>query len=273
MAKVDELTQRERKRIIFAAVFEHYRLYLAEDCIDLICVQNSGFDKNRFARIARRYEVIRSLNFGEDKNKKPKENRVLDCESRRELIIYIFEKAKINWPDNLSDRAILCWKVAVILQECDLSSRKAKNGRILPLSAVTKLMWFQQPEGWTLYDNLARKALISNCSKETNIHTMTRYYDALAERNFNTVSDEIQQIINETTTFSGLDSTRIIDKFLLLVGMEKEDREKIFADLKIFRRHALPHGVKLELSNLAKEICHFSINQVDPRNPGTSVFG
>ncbi len=114
------------------------------------------------------------------------------------------------WPDTLEDRAQLC--IAIAHEHRKKSEALGKGQKWhAPVSAVTKLMWFLRPSGWTMFDRFARMGLIGNRNDPL------QFYRKLAEIDFTSLCDQLH-LECRGKGFSDLYGERIIDKCLMFHG-------------------------------------------------------
>jgi hypothetical protein len=147
---------------------------------------------------ANAYQVSRTI---------PKPN----CKGQVDPIICVWNSvcdALNNWPQGLIPRAERCVKIAE-------AHSKAHNVS-LPLSAISKIVWFVQPDGWTMYDRFARAALgIKGIGKESFI----AFYEAVEANKFSEKVSEINKLIGSSGL--SLHGSRIYDKSLWLRGSKQ----------------------------------------------------
>lgn len=174
----------------FWAVIEHHRRWWATDGPFRCKVQvDGGLTADVAEVILREYAATRTL----------------AANSIPALVCAINES---KWPNDLEARAQVCVSLA------EHHRRRLRGKR--PISAVTKLMWFLRPEGWTMYDSYARKALMGG---NTN---MVAFYRRLQGVRFAERSGELQALCN-THGFPELWGERIIDKYLVLSGARRTE--------------------------------------------------
>lgn len=174
----------------FNAVLEHHRCWVSSDgaCFDL--VRSAGLTPTIAYTIAQDYGVARNIG---------KRERVAA------LADDISSVTDGSWNVSLADREAICRNIGTSHQE--------NGGSLhLPISGVTKLMWFLRPDGWTMYDSFARKGLVG-ASKGA-----PAFYKKLDECGF----VEFAAAITKKCRALGLPlfGERIIDKFLMLRGMD-----------------------------------------------------
>ena len=120
--------------------------------------------------------------------------------------------------------------------EMDLEQRAARlslalsrnfGGEKVPASAASKVSWFVWPQGWTMYDSYAAKALIGNPSA-TGVARMEMFYAALAMRGWNDLLGEMRRALRPFA-FDPRIAERTIDKFLFLHGIDEAALEPALA--------------------------------------------
>lgn len=134
--------------------------------------------------------------------------------------------------------------------EMDLEQRAARLSLALsrnfdrqkvPASAASKVSWFVWPQGWTMYDSYAAKALIGNPSA-TGLARMELFYAALAMRGWIDLLGEMRLALRPFA-FDPRLAERTIDKFLFLHGMEEVALEPALAMIDGFV-DALPAALR-----------------------------
>ncbi|WP_169559828.1 hypothetical protein [Sneathiella chinensis] len=222
---------------------EHYRQWICYDGIvfEQIREENKLSRKN-LRQIARRYEVGRGITGATDKQKKNGQDPHADWLASE------LNSISQGWPDTLKARAEKCAEIA----EC---AKTNGHSKYLPASAITKLIWFIQPDGWTMFDNLAALGLRSRNTGNSVIR-MKAFYKELAERKFSNHACSLNRTI-QNTDFSDLYGERIIDKFLMILGASVEWRENLIQENEIFLS-LIPESLKNNIHKLAKDIsdCH-----------------
>lgn len=246
-SKIDGIECDEtRRRLIKAAVVEHYRWFPNFDAYALDRVRGNikGLMPPELAAvIATEYKVSRCLNLGEN-GKLHQSERSRDQTRRHKKFAKILNRARTKWPITLKGRARRCSRLAQ-----DIVSEGLSSDAGYPASAATKLMWFVEPEDWTVFDNVASKALLRSPSKGNSIEKMERFYCELGNRCFVNDAKDIQANI-EDSEFKFLHGTRVIDKFLLFVGAEDEGRNRSLDQCDTFVRY-LPNCASEPLDELA----------------------
>lgn len=184
----------ERSRA-FNAVLEHHRCWVFNDGACLRSVDSDGLAPPIAYTIAKYYGVARNIG-----------NR----ERVAELAGAISAVTDEEWQGSLVSREKLCRN----LGEAHKKGAKGKKHH-LPISGITKLMWFLRPDGWTMFDSLACKGLVG-----ANKGSFA-FYEKLDQCGF---IECAATITNECRALDlPLFGERVIDKFLMLRGMSLTD--------------------------------------------------
>jgi hypothetical protein len=143
-----------------------------------------------------------------------------------------------EWPDDLKCRADRCLKVSEAL------SLPKK-----PLSAVTKLVWFLRPEGWTVYDSYAWRGL--SCGGNKGEERLREFYCKLHKKKFSHAAARIDGILSDTV-WANIAGTRVLDVLMMLNGglsvtLSDPNARQGFVD-------ALPSGSGRALQDVARRI-------------------
>ena len=130
-----------RDDLLYFAVLEHIRTWLGGDgpLVEALKKNRGKLDKYALRRIARNYNVSRGIGA---------KGKAGDIHAK--ALVKLLNDA-LPWPRDLVARAKCCEKLA-------RKARKHTHGNV-QFSLVTKLSWFAQPDGWTMYDRYARKAI------------------------------------------------------------------------------------------------------------------
>ena len=232
------LVETVSNEIAALAVIEHHRWWIAGDGIHLARIKNAADQKlpvDVAKRIAHEYGVIRNIGTHVEKN------------DGKALARLVKEINNANWPHGLVNRANLCLEIA----KAHKIARKGSAKKVhTPNSAVTKLMWFLHPKGWTMFDQYARIGLIGdkNC--------LFSFYKRLEKCGFERKATEIDEAC-KANGFSDLFGERIIDKFLLLRGLKMQKGQAAIDDLHECSQHylnLLPTDLAKRLNTLSQAI-------------------
>lgn len=95
-------------------------------------------------------------------------------------------------------------------QDCQGIASDLKTEGFTPngvqISAVTKLSWFMQPEGWTVFDSLARKGL--------GVSDAPNFYKKLSNHRYWKRVSWMNSVLNQSD-WKGLQAERVVDAILL----------------------------------------------------------
>lgn len=182
------------RNFIRPAVLEHVRHWWASDGLFHRSIRggNGAINPQTIRDISRSYGVSRGLLSGKEED----------------VALFLDDKLTC-WPDNIFKRASFVRSIAVEAEE-----RGFTKGVLL--SAFSKIIWFAQPEGWTLYDSFARRGLQS-AHRSDGADEYEKYYNRLAYLNFDNAMEVGREIISEHG-FPYLWPERILDKYLMYVG-------------------------------------------------------
>lgn len=229
---IDHLDREDRRYLLKWAVIEHYRLWLFFDGLEIARIREND-DKltpPAVQRIAQEYNVLQSTPKGTSKLRMAKNIvRLLSGENR-------------DHPSSLLARAERCaWLAKEAKRLGYVKNREA--------SAMTKLMWFLKPGGWTMFDRYAADAIGTN-KYPSPIDRMEEFYSNLSERDFESAARRLGSALRENG-WCGLHGERVVDKFLWL--SEADDRGYVIDNCKIFLT-LLPNGIGDRLEHMAREI-------------------
>jgi|GEM_PF-6405540 hypothetical protein len=196
-APIDKLSPGQRRCLLFWAVIERYFAVRLNDEDILRSIEtNGGMDKDVVRDIFNKYSLNRSVG----KNK--------ELQNANKFCGEVNKFCNHNWPDKIVCRAMRCAGMARRLKKsCPLRGE--------PASAVTKLVWFLKPQGWTIFDSYATAALGVGGSPSTR--QMVDFYRQLDRRGFIGQADGITEILNRYG-LADLRGERVIDAFLWLAG-------------------------------------------------------
>jgi hypothetical protein len=225
------------------ATVDLYRTFLFEDgpLLETIIDAGGRLDGLTLSRIAQSYSVARTIPAAPDDD--PTFN--VDIFAREVIAL------SDAWPKDTIERAAACRKTADKL--VSLFRRTAKAAREgetpvtprktgSPHSAVTKLIWFLKPDGWTVYDRYAADAVLAGPDKNGG-ERQQRFYDAIAEP-LATYAEPLRGPLAELNP--RLHAERLIDKYLVLKGFS----EASYTGAQVKNRHFL----RLAPESLAKSI-------------------
>lgn len=229
---IDDLDLDEKRNLLKWAVIENYHLWLFFDGPELVRVRenNEYLTAQAVQRIAREYNVLQSTPQGTSKLK------------MAENIVRLLAREKRVHPNSLMARAERCAWLANEAQRLGyVRNREA--------SAMTKLMWFLKPRGWTMFDRYAADAIGTN-KHSSPIDRMKEFYSNLSERNFESAARRLGSALRENG-WRGLHGERVVDKFLWL--SEADDRDHVIDNCRVFLT-LLPNGIGDRLEYTAQKI-------------------
>jgi hypothetical protein len=120
-----------------------------------------------------------------------------------------------------------------------------------PASAASKVSWFVWPQGWTMYDRYAAKAVVGSPA-ETGTARMELFFAALAMRGWDDILSRTRDVLRDYS-FSPLLAERAIDKYLFLQGMSEAECETTVATTDGFVA-ALPHNLRDEVTRAGEAV-------------------
>jgi len=215
------------------AVIEHHRTWLAADGCYRREIEASGLTPELARHIAREYRVARTV------------GAVAAGDSGIGALVEAINASA--WPNTLEDRANLCVDLA-----CKHRKKSKEFGQSQkyhsPISAVTKLMWFLRPDGWTMFDRFARMGLIGHQNEPLE------FYRKLASIDFTPLCDQLHEMCRREG-FPDLYGERIVDKCLMFLGAG--DSSDFVRTSNMINRHylgLLPHEAAERLRRLADTV-------------------
>jgi hypothetical protein len=225
----------------FWAVVEHHRLWMAHDGCFRQMVQREGKLTEDLARvIVQTYGVQRTMSKKRGSNDKTKQS----------LLLLISGINEVCWPDTLPCRANICIALAKEYGKCVEGNR--------PISAVTKLMWFRRPTGWTMFDGYARQGLIGSKNDAMD------FYKRLDQNHFPERAARLTELCRHKD-LNELWGERIIDKFLMLHGAREREGDgegSFYRRARWLNEHylkLLPEDLSRRLraaaNDVSKELC------------------
>lgn len=237
-----------RKSLLKYAVIGYYQIFLSGDCVHLNMIETSGgtMTHSIVREISRDYKISRSLKLGKDNDIDNTGKTRSQIDRRTEISDLINQLAQV-WRNEIGDRASNCASWARKLEKRKLSSKPG----LLPASAVSKLIWFLRPNDWTVFDSLASKAIIPTAGGNS-VDRMTIFYHELGKRGFVDSAQRMQKVLDRRN-FEFLYGTRIIDRFLVLIGLDDEQRNRAILHADLFLGF-LPASEKRNIEQLAQHI-------------------
>lgn len=241
------------ERISYWAMIELYRTYLFEDGPFLETIRDAGgqLDAKTLSRIAHSYSVSRTIPSSpksDGYNLQILWNEIKDLQKR--------------WPTTLDRRAEECRisaiRVSASFQRQEKSEGKGRSPGA-PHSAITKLIWFVEPNGWTVFDALASNAVLK--SGGTAGERQQRFYRVIAEP-FAHWTDNLRK--NTGRFEPRLYAERLIDKYLLLTGLKPQGFSEVRTRNCHFLR-LLPQPIQERLTQCALAVANDLPNGAFPK--------
>lgn len=185
------------KELVRHAVIEHYKLWLDFDGIIVRQANGKELTGDMVRTIARPYGVNRGI-------KKEKVNAG--------------QKHAKGVADAVKGLATTAWSKKSLVERGEgvFALAKKLDGKCthgVQVSAISKLAWFLQPQGWTMYDDYAASALGVRGTRDE--HRAQAFYRVLDERKFTDISKAIQSSL-QAGPLENLYGGRVIDKYLWL---------------------------------------------------------
>lgn len=186
---------------IFWATVDYHRLWLTVDQIEMwrLGEAKHKLTAQSIRRIGAAYYVNRGI-------------RLSDGDKGAQLLAERLNGAA--WPDDLVDRCRRCIEIAEWAATTNVDGNTITKGR--QVSAVTKLMWFLHPTGWTLFDRLVANALRVPAYL-ARPDRARRYYESLAARGFTKCAERANACV-ATASFPGFRAERVLDRYLMIRG-------------------------------------------------------
>lgn len=223
------------KEIVRHAVIEQYKLWLDFDGILLKQANGKELTPDMVRTIARPYGVNRGI-------KKDENGQQINAKGVADAVNGF---AIADWSKKtLTARGEDIFAVATML------NGKYTHG--VQVSAISKLAWFLQPQGWTMYDEYAARSLGVRGSRGE--HRVQAFYRVLDERGFMGVSAAIQSTLRATPLKSQYGG-RVIDKYLWL----RWTGDNQWETTKTMHKHfltLLPNKFGQEVTKIASDIAN-----------------
>jgi hypothetical protein len=209
------------------SVVHCYRNHLTVDALFRAEIDERGLDGDLLRRIALVYNVNRGVSAGP--------------ENADRLAGFLTAEAE-RFAGSLTYKACHCARLADEMQARGMTKHVQR-------SAVSKFMWFLRPDGWTVYDDFARRALGVSAQLGAPFE---RFYAELDSNDFTGAVAAIRAALNNTD-FAMTPPERVIDACLWLAGAP--------ADRRAFEQRAsatflqtLPAPMAASLQDLADRI-------------------
>ena len=212
---------------LYWATIEYHRFWLSVDRPRLTVLSKADGQMTPvlLRDIAREYKVSRNLK-GQDKKNKSEDDTAAN------EICNILNAAQLSFTESLSERlkhakeiieeirpytAKASPKKKSQVTESNEESTTEKSKTVDAASAVTKLIWFLEPKGWTVFDSYAAKGV--GIPPYRAMERMEYFYKALILENFEALVEEMQQCIKEKSEMlAGIPAARILDTLFMARG-------------------------------------------------------
>ncbi len=226
--KIDAVANDQVPNLLEAAVVDAFRWKLYIDGM-LLKKKDGKLDAWDIASILSGYGIARNFQKGVDSQK----------------IANIVNLVELT--NDLKKSSSACMILAKKFKEKNLTANN--NNKSIPLSAASKFLWFRFPNRWTMYDKYASAALVPKTTFK-GIEKFNAYYNQLCLRKFTKVCEKIESI--DTPKCVDIPASKIIDKYLFLVGQDDKARCRSMKFLSCWKDNTLPERCQ---SNLDKLIC------------------
>ncbi|MBX3452709.1 MAG: hypothetical protein KF777_24450 [Planctomycetaceae bacterium] len=214
------------ERPVYWATLAYARWWLTINGILLRKVERDGLTPDLLRTILINYDV----------------NRAVSTANAENFIAHVVGIQAI-WPSDLIGRAKAC---AALAKDAKRLGWTAKEHA----SAATKVMWFLEPDDWTVFDSYA--ATGAGVSKAlTGVDRMLAFYDKLDQLDFCRRASAMQSIVAQSS-FPGMSAARVLDSYLMALG----GRGRSAADLQETQDFLdlLPTSARGDLIGLAQAL-------------------
>lgn len=207
------------REILYWAVIGRYRFWLNFDGAELRRIGRSGQRLDGYAvrRIAREYQVNRTILRKKDGGRGGSGAN----DQAADRLAKALKQAAARWPSTLEERAKVCARIAEKAGTRNGGNQEDRTRRAV--SAVTKLMWFLKPHGWTVFDNLAATGLGIRAFPDRT-KRMKFFYRGLKEGGFEPLARKVNRHL-KGTSFAAIRGERVIDRYLMFKGAEQRKRD------------------------------------------------
>ncbi len=240
-----------QSRPVFWSTLGYLRWWMATDGVYLELAR-AGMTPALLRRISDNYGVVRGIKKKEPPTKADaRQFPGLQNDRSAEILCKLLEPvSQPEWPSDLAGKAEACRKIMDNALKARIAvgiSRGKRKGEPRDLvSAITKLVWFIHPEGWTVFDDYAATGL--GLPKGNARNRMRAFYDELYRANAQVLADRLQPIINASIV-PDLKPMRIIDT-LLMARAEPTRMAAAVSDQMAFLT-VLPEAFATDVTKLA----------------------
>jgi hypothetical protein len=209
---------------LYWSTIRYLRAWWATDGVNVQRVADEGMTALLLRSIAKEYNVNRGIAAAKNSKVDLYVHGDLGTDPSATLLCRLVNEAVRNWPDGLLARAQACRdlmdKAADHQVGVPVGRTPSSDGRLSNeppalkdlASAITKLVWFLRPHGWTIFDDLAATGL--GVPDQKRRARMTAFYEKLADLRFEAlVADMAQEM--EARGFTPILAPRILDTVLM----------------------------------------------------------
>lgn len=206
------------------AFIRYVRTWLHFDGAMLKAVSRSnGLTEQLVQQIAIEYSVMRGIRSRDGARK----------------LARLLNRRIVKWPsEDLLGRANFCAELANEVQYYTYGNQ---------VSAISKLIWFLKPNGWTPFDRSASAGLVKMTG---NGSRFSSFYSTLYQHGFVSVSWEMQKYI--PGSFAGISALRVLDVYLMRKG--NRFNNQLFVDDQIDFLSLFPSDSREEIGSIAETL-------------------
>lgn len=232
------MTAFETDRLAKLAFIEHHRWWVMYD-FAFEKRSQQGFDAALARDIANAYGVVRGFSGKRPRHPAP--------DASAELIADQVVKAAALPASTLSERYIHLQNALRALRQPEAGDPAVRYDLV---SGLSKLLWFALRKDWTMFDDLAAKAIQARGSAQER---GAEFYSKLQAAGFHDVVTRIDDWLETSDpAVRQLHGARIVDKYLWLCGADESTRGNTDFNAQ-FYLEALPPGSGQMLTKLADD--------------------
>jgi hypothetical protein len=254
--KADTNPQTWAEAPLYWATIRYLRAWYATDGVNVARVGKEKLTPPVLRRITREYLVNRGIASAKNSKVDRQAHAIDDEDASAKLLCMLLNDAAEKWPTSLVERSNVCasltqkafeQKIGVFVEKKRPSNTPPVQNEIV--SAITKLLWFLRPHGWTMFDNEAASGL--GIPKIKSKERMLQFYQKLHELDFQALHDGMATVI-KCHDFDPILAPRIVDKVLMAkseinVSTQEVKDEKAFLAILPKAVAAKAHALGLEL--------------------------
>ena len=241
------------KSFAYWATIQLYRAYLFTDGPVMETIRDAGNTMNisALSKIADSYSVARTIPAA------PKNENGQGGDYNYILFLKALLNLRAKWPSGTLNRACACRETANELAK-NFKRKPQDEGQNknygAPHSAVTKLIWFLEPKGWTIYDQIVANAVLKGGGNTED--RQRRFYETI-DQPFAKYSKMIRPVLS--TFNSKLHAERLVDMYLQFTGYKDDARDKAMKRNRYFLK-LLPKEIGKQLKTNGAEIAQILPN-------------